>query len=171
MINVLIKFYALFTIAFHSLSFQDGDGAIINMSGFSNKKILIVNIASGSSKVSQLAKLDSLQHLYSDSLQVILFPSNSFGKEPLDNSALKQFLNTNYHSLGIIAQKSNLTGTGVNPVFSWLANISLNGQSNLVIGGDFQKFLIDRNGDIIGVFSSKVQPDDPDIISLIESHF
>jgi glutathione peroxidase len=89
MITALIKCIATYLVSFHSLSFKNVDNVTINMSNFINKKVMIVNIATGSARVSQLAGLQQLQQQYADSLQIIVFPSNSFGKETKTNAQIK----------------------------------------------------------------------------------
>jgi len=161
----------LLTIPFHSLSFQDVDGNPVNMSSFASKKVLLVNIATESSRINQMSELQQLQQQYNDSLVVIVFPSNSFGKENKTNAEIKQFLNTNYHFTGIIAAKSNVINAGINPVFSWLASISQNGDVSASAGGDFQKFLISKDGSVIGVFSTKIAASDSSIIEAINTSY
>ena len=124
MIIILLQAISTWLIGFHSLSFQNSDGATISMSTFQGKKVLLVNIATGSDKVSQLSELQQLQQQYGDSLVVIVFPSNSFGHEARSNSEIKQYCQTNYNSSFIIAAKTVVTGSGVHPVFSWLTRIN-----------------------------------------------
>lgn len=171
MINILFNIVSLVLINFHSLSFKNVDGNTISMSSFSGKKVLIVNIATGSDKVSQLAGIQQLQQQYADSLVVIVFPSNSFGHESRSNAQIKQFCQSNYNSTFIIAAKKPVLGSGINDVFNWLANKTNNGDMNAPVGGDFQKFLIDKNGVLIGVFSPKVNPADSEIAETITTSF
>lgn len=158
-------------INFHSLSFHNTDGNIVSMNSFPGKKVLIVNIATGSDKVNQLAGLQQLQQQYGDSLVVIVFPSNSFGHESRSNSEIKQFCQSGYSSTFIIAEKSSVSGTGINTVFNWLANVSQNGEMNAPAGGDFQKFLVDKDGMLMGVFSPKISPTDSGLIAAILTSF
>lgn len=157
--------------SFYMLSFQDIDGNIVNMSNFQGKKVLITNVATNSDRITQLANLQQLQQQFSDSLVVIVFPSNSFGNETRNNAQIKQYCDTSFHNTFMIASKSNVSGPNVNPVFRWLADKTQNGQMDAVIGGDFLKFLIDKDGTLIGIFSSKVRPTDPDIIEGITTSF
>jgi glutathione peroxidase len=171
MLKILLSFSLLLLISFHNLSFQNVDGNTINMSSFQGKKVLIANIATNSDKVNQLAGLQQLQQQYGDSLVVIVFPSNSFGHESRSNTEIKQYCQSNYNSTFIIAAKSSVTGTDINTVFDWLANKTLNGEMDAVTGGDFQKFLVDKDGMLIGVFSPKVSPTDSEIIEAITKSF
>jgi glutathione peroxidase len=167
MFNIIFSLLAYTLTNFYSLSFQNIDGVTVNMSNFQGKKVLISNIATASPKAIQLAGLQQLQQQYGDSLVVILFPSNSFGNENMGNSEIKNYCDTAYHSTFILAAKSNVAGSNTNPIFAWLSNRTQNGQMDAVAGTDFLKFLIDKDGALIGMFSSKISPTDPDIIRAI----
>jgi glutathione peroxidase len=166
-----MKFLATYLVSFHSLSFKNIDNVNINMSSFANKKVMLVNIATGSGRVNQLAGLKQLQLQYADSLQIIVFPSNSFGKETRTDAQIKQYLQPLVGNNIIIAAKSNVINANTNAVFSWLGSKLKNGDMDAVAGGDFEKFIVGKDGTIYGVFSSKVSPTDPSIISTITSTF
>jgi glutathione peroxidase len=171
MLNLGFGILSYMLTSFYALSFQDTDGNTVSMSSFQGKKVMIANVATGSEKAIQLAGLQQLQQQYGDSLVVIVFPSNSFGHESRSNAEIKQFCHNNYNSTFIIAAKSNVSGNGINPVFNWLAHTSQNGQMDGVVGTDFLKFLIDKDGTLIGMFSSKVNPTDGEIIEGITTSF
>ncbi|HEV7781423.1 MAG TPA: glutathione peroxidase [Chitinophagaceae bacterium] len=170
MAKLVFVIASLFLTSIYTLQFTDTDGNTINMSSYEGKRILLVNIASGSSKVSQLTGLQQLHQEYGDSVIIIAFPSNSFGNEPKTNTEIKLFCQSNYGVSFKIAAKGSVAGTGIQTIYNWLANISENGNMNGVAGGDFQKFLIDKNGALIGVFSPSVLPTDNSIIEAITSN-
>ncbi|RYD93736.1 MAG: glutathione peroxidase [Sphingobacteriales bacterium] len=145
-------------MSLYSLSFTDSNGNTVAMSGFSGKKILFVNVASGSRYVAQLGELEQLRTAYSDSLVVIAFPSNSFAHEPLGDSAIRTLCETQYGAQYTIAQKGSVAGTGQQAVYSWLSQQSQNGVLNQAVQGDFQKFLVDGQGRIVAVFAPSVRP-------------
>lgn len=169
MLNTLIQLIHLVLISFYSLSFLDINGNVINCQSFTGKKVLLVNIASNSPKINQLNGLLQLQQEFKDSLIVVAFPSNSFGNESKTNEQLKIFLQQNYNLNFIIAAKTSLIGNDKNPVYEWLGNINSNGIMNANTGADFVKYLIGKNGKIIGMFSSKVQPKDSTIVQAINT--
>ena len=168
---ILFKILTSLTVSFYALSFQNSDGVTINMSSFQGKKVLIANIATTTPEASQVAELQQLQQNYGDSVVVIVFPSNSFGHESRTNTQIKEFCQSAFNSTFIIAEKSNVTGTGIHPVFAWLASIALNVEMNATTGADFQKFLISSNGMLMASFSSKVRPTDNRIIQAIINPF
>jgi glutathione peroxidase len=171
MMNIVFGILSYILTSFYSLSFQDVNGNTINMSSFQGKKILISNVATGSAKAIQLAGLQQLQQQFSDSLVVIVFPSNSFGNENRSNAEIKEFCDTTYNNTFIIAAKSNVSGTNVNPVFNWLAHKTQNGEMDGATQADFVKFLISKEGMLIGMFSSKIKPTDESLINAITTSF
>jgi glutathione peroxidase len=171
MTTALIKFIATYLVSFHSLSFKDVNNVTINISSFMGKKVMLVNIATSSSRVNQLAGLKQLQQQYADSLQIIVFPSNSFGKETRTDVQIKQFVQPLAGNNIIIAAKSDVINSNANAVFKWLASKNKNGDMDAVAGGDYEKFIVGKDGTIYGVFSSKVSPTDPSIIATITSTF
>jgi len=170
MIKILISSLIFFTTSIYTLQFHDVDGNNITMSAYQNKKILLVNIATGSLRVSQLSGLQQLNQLYGDSLVIIAFPSNSFGHETRTNAEIKQFCQSNYGVTFLIAEKNPVTGTDIQSVYNWLAHSSENGMMDGVVGGDFQKFLVNKDGLLIGVFSPSMNPMDSIIQNAITAN-
>jgi glutathione peroxidase len=98
---------------------------------------------------------------------IIAFPSNSFGNETRSNADIKQFCQNNYGASFRIAAKNNVMAAGLQPMYDWLADAEKNGMMAGVVGGDFQKFLIDKEGRLVGVYSPSVKPTHGSIISAI----
>lgn len=171
MISIAFSVISFLLTSFYSLQLQDVNGSTISMNSFQGRKILLVNIASNSPLVSQLGGLQQLKQQYGDSLVVIAFPSNSFGNEPKTNAEIKQFCESAYNSTFIIASKGSVSGSGLLPVYNWLSKSAENGDMDLVIGGDFQKVFIAKDGSIQGTFSSKVSPLHPSIIQAINTNY
>jgi glutathione peroxidase len=157
----------LFTTSIYTVQFQNIDGGTVSMSQYQGKKILIVNIATGSSKVNQLAGLQQLQQQYGDSLVVIGFPSNSFGKESRSNAEIKQFCQSNYGVSFLLASKNPVSGAEIQPVYNWLTSISQNGIIGDTVLSNFQKFLINQSGQLVGVFGPSVDPMSQEMINAI----
>jgi glutathione peroxidase len=151
----------------YTLQFTDIDGNSISMSQFQGKKILFVNIATGSTRTGQLGELQQLHEQYADRVVIIGFPSNSFGHEARSNAEIKQFCTTTYNTSFLFAQKISVKGESVHPIYNWLTLISENEMMDQQMGSDFQKFLVDETGKLIGVFSPSVNPGDPKFIQEI----
>jgi len=158
----------LLNSSIYSLTVSDTDGANIPFSSFQHKTLLIVNIATNDSvRTAQLAGLQQLQQQFGDSLVIIGFPSNSFGHESRTNAEIKQFCQSNYGVSFLLAAKGSVKGANIQPVYNWLSKLSENGVMDNEVKGDFQKYLINRDGNLVGVFSGKVLPMDNQLVSAI----
>lgn len=161
MLKLCLALLATVPTAFYTLSFTPAAGGPAQaMSAYQGKKVLLVNIATGSSDAGQLTGLQRLQQQYGDSLVVIAFPSNSFGNEPRSDSAIQAFCHASYQTTFAVAKKAAVTGSDSQPVYDWLAKSSENGSIDGAVQGDFQKFLISSTGEVVGVYAAKVQPMD-----------
>ncbi|MBB1283389.1 glutathione peroxidase [Flavisolibacter sp. BT320] len=162
-----VLLFGLLPKDFYALQISDLEGKAQKFKVYKGKKVLLVNIATGSDKVTQLIGLSQLQDQFKDSLVVIAFPSNSFGNEPRTNTQIKQFCETVYPVNFLLAEKGAVLGSDTQPVFNWLSKKSENSIGSAQIREDFQKFLIDGEGNLIGVFAGSVAPMDQKIISAI----
>lgn len=160
----------LLNTSFHSLQFQDVDGNTVSMNQFEGKKILLVNMATNSSRISQLSGLQQLHEQYGDSVVVIGFPSNSFGHEPLSDSAIKSFCQNNYSVSFLLAAKNPIAGPLNQSVYNWLTSITENSVTDDPVKGDFQKYLISETGTLIGIFSPAVEPMSNQLTSALSIH-
>ena len=129
----------------------------IQFDAYAGKKLLLVNIATQSQYAGQLTDLQALQDRYDDRLAVVAFASNSFGNEPNSNESLHAYL-TDLNIRYPVVALNDVTGEQAHPVYQWLANSAENGVINGKVVGDFQKFLINESGRIIGVFRDEISP-------------
>ncbi len=159
----------LISTSISTLSIHDIDGNTVSINNYQGKALLLVNIATGSPRVSQLGGLQQLKQQYGDSLVIIGFPSNSFGNEPLANAAIKQFCQTNYGVNFLLAEKADVKGPSIQPLYTWLTTQSENGMMTTEVKGDFQKYLIDKDGKLVGVFSGAISPTDNQITTVINA--
>lgn len=144
---------------------KNEDGTQLAFSDFKGKKILIVNIASNSERAGQLAELQTLQDKYERTLVVIGFPSNSFGKENRSRTNLQNWSREQYGVKFRIVPAASVKGSAIQPVYRWLTSSLENGNADQEVNGDFQKFLIDEGGELVGVFSGAVSPLNPQIVN------
>ena len=151
-ITTLITFFIATLISFYSLSIKDTNGNTIAFSSFSNKKILIVNTCINCADTVQYRKLEQLYQKYKDSLVVIAVPSNSFGKTPMSNTAIRNFIQQKYNIHYILAEKMSVKGNEISPLYNWFADSTKNGIMKGKVNNDFYKFLIDKDGNLLGEF-------------------
>lgn len=168
LINLLL-FFSLNLTSIYSFNINTLNQDTIHFNDYQGKKILLVNIASGSEYASQLNELQALYNLFDNRLIVIAFPSNSFGHEPLTNEGLMQYITDSMTISFPVAELSDVTGSNANPIYKWLSQVGENGVMNRICSGDFQKILINENGKIIAVCQNEVSPLDPLITDLINN--
>lgn len=146
-------------VSIYSLSVVDVNDDSINFNNYRGKKILIVNTATGNAAANQ--QLVELQQLYQqnlDSLVVIAFPSNSFGREPGTNAQIKTLMQGTYGVTFPIAAKSWVKGDSANIVYQWLSSKLQNEMMNSRTIRDYQKYLVDGTGRLVGKFDSSISP-------------
>lgn len=143
--------------SFYDLKIKSVAGNTINLSDYKNKTVLIVNTALNSIDVSQLQQLENLYQQYKGKgLIIIAVPSNDFLNEPKPGNEIA-ILYKNAVSF-VVAEKSTVTGANISSLYKWLSQKSENGSISNDVKRDFQKFLISKEGKLVGVFSGKVNP-------------
>jgi glutathione peroxidase len=135
------------------------NGDTIDFAAFKGKKILIVNTASKCGFTPQYEALEQLYEKYKDKLVVVGFPANNFlSQEPGSNEKIKEFCSKNYGVTFPMAAKISVKGKNIAPIYRWLCNKEENGVIDAKIKWNFNKFLLDEKGMIIGKFNSRVTP-------------
>jgi len=142
----------------------------IEFKEFEGKKILIVNVASKCGFTYQYEGLEELYQAYKDQLVVIGVPCNQFlFQEPGDEEKIANFCSLNYGVTFPMTEKVKVKGRNAHEVYRWLSDEALNGHSGNKVSWNFNKFLLDENGELLAHFPSKVKPMNEEIIKLIES--
>ncbi len=156
--------------SFYDLKAETIDGETFNFSKLKGKKVMIVNTASKCGFTPQYEDLQKLYKTYKDSNFIILgFPSNDFLKqEPGTNSEIKQFCTLNYGVTFPVMSKIHVKGKKIHPVYKWLTQKEKNGKFNSKVKWNFQKYIIDENGNLLNVFYSKTKPFDSKILELLK---
>ncbi|MFN8153103.1 MAG: glutathione peroxidase [Bacteroidia bacterium] len=155
------------TQSFFSFSIKDIDGQIMKTKDFKGKKILIVNTASKCGYTPQYAELQELSVKYKDKLVVIAFPANNFlHQEPGNNEEIKTFCTKNYGVTFPVASKVSVKGDDIDPLFKWLTE-QPNPDFTGSIKWNFEKFLLDENGNLIHRYRSGTKPMDPAITNAL----
>lgn len=101
-----------------------------------------------------------MYQLYSDSLIIIAFPSNSFGNELRTNQEIKTLCQNYFHTTFPLAAKTNVSGSTAHVLFNWLAQQTENGVMNATANKDFCKFLITKEGTLVATFGPDILPTD-----------
>jgi len=153
----------------HSFTVKSIDGKNLNLASFKGKKILIVNTASKCGYTPQYEGLEKVYEQYKDKLVILGFPCNQFGgQEPGTNEEIVAFCKKNYGVSFPLADKIDVKGDNIAPIYQWLTMKSKNGILDASIGWNFNKFLIDENGKMIAYFPSNIKPDSEDILKYLK---
>ena len=134
-------------------------GAAIDFSKFKGKYILIVNVASECGFTPQYKDLQELHEKYNSSLQIIGVPCNQFGsQEPGNSKEIQEFCEVNYGVSFLVTEKINVKGPFMHPLYKWLTKKELNTKKNSKVKWNFQKYLIDKEGNLIDYYYSTTNP-------------
>ena len=152
----------------HNISIKDIDGNLIELSSFKGKYILFVNVASNCGFTKQYADLQALYQKYMSDLVIIGLPCNQFGaQEPAREEEIKQFCTKNFGVSFILTEKIDVKGNNISPLYACLTDKKYNGVLNSSVKWNFQKYLVDRDGELINYFYSTTNPLSDKITSLI----
>ncbi len=160
----LITICSLVTESFYNQPLQLADGQALDLNRFSGKKILIVNIATAGDRVQQLGELQQLHTQMGDSLVIIAVPSNSFGHTTGTAAEAAEYCRQQYSTSFLISGKAEVKGSGQHPLYAWLTQAGKNGALDSEVKSDFQKYLIDKNGELMGAYAGSVSVFSPAFI-------
>ncbi len=134
-------------------------GKEINFSDFQGKHILFVNVASKCGFTPQYKDLQKLHDIQSENIVVIGVPCNQFGKqEPGSASEIEEFCEINYGVTFLITEKIDVKGDNQHPLYNWLTKKSENGRKNSSVKWNFQKYLVDPEGQLVDYYFSITSP-------------
>jgi len=154
---------------FFSYSAKDIIGNETSLSYFKGKTILVVNLATQCGMANQIQDLQALYDKYGENGLVVLgFPSNSFGQEGSGNADIKLTCTRKYGITFPIFEKIDVKGDDIHPAYKFLTSKSENGKFDAPVEWNFQKFLIDKNGNLVAAFKSKTSPLDKEIVDAVE---
>lgn len=150
---------------------KDLEGNDFDFSTLKGKKILVVNTAS---KCGLTPQYKDLQAIYdqnkNNNFVVVGFPANNFaGQEPGSNEEIGAFCERNYGVTFPMMEKISVKGDDMNEVYKFLTQKSKNGLQDSEVEWNFQKYLINENGELVKVVSPRTLPTDPEIVDWIKS--
>jgi glutathione peroxidase-family protein len=149
---------------------KDIDGKERSLSEFAGKVLLIVNAASKCGFTPQYKNLQTLYERYRGrGFEILGFPANDFGRqEPGTDAEIKGFCSLTYGVSFPMFSKISVKGKDMHPLYEFLTSKETNPQSAGRITWNFNKFLLDRKGNIVARFDSKDDPLGDKIPRLIE---
>lgn len=158
--------------SFYSFKTNTIDGKPFDLASLKGKKILVVNTASKCGNTPQYEKLQTLYDEYrSKNFVVIGFPANNFGgQEPGSNKDIQAFCTDNYKVTFPMMEKISVKGKDMDPIYKWLASKAENGVMDADVTWNFQKFMIDENGKLVGMLYPKESPQSDKIVNWIKGN-
>ncbi len=152
--------------SFYDFNLTSIDGEKIDLKKFKGKKILLVNTASKCGYTPQYKELEELNLKFKDKLIVIGLPANNFlFQEPGSNKDIATFCEKNYGVTFLITEKISVKGKKIHPLYIWLTQKRYNNFSDNEVKWNFQKYLIDENGNLIAIFPPATKPMSKEITS------
>lgn len=155
----------------HDFSAVGIDGAQRQLSDYAGQVLLVVNVASECGFTPQYAGLEALQRAYADrGFAVLGFPCNQFGRqEPGNEAEISHFCETRFGVSFPLFAKIEVNGGGAHPLYRWLKSQKPGVLGTEAIKWNFTKFLVGRDGQVIGRYASTDTPESlrPDIESAL----
>ena len=134
-------------------------GVNIPLSKFKGKVLLIVNTATHCGYTKQYNGLQTLYQTYqSKGLEVLDFPSHSFLQTPEDNAGIEAFCERQFKTTFTTFEKIDVNGEKAHPLYLYLRKANKD-QVDTKIEWNFSKFLINRQGQVVGRFNAKTTPE------------
>jgi len=176
------------TTELESISLRTIDGKPATLGDYAGKVRLVVNVASKCGLTPQYEGLEALYRKYKDrGFEVLAFPANEFGgQEPGTEEEIKSFCSTSYDVSFPMFGKIVVKGDGQHPLYAMLTSAKPEARS--LPGSDFraklagygvtpgpsevlwnfEKFLVDREGNVIDRFAPDVAPNADLLVSAVE---
>lgn len=153
--------------AVNDISVKTITGEPKQLGDYTGQVLLIVNVASFCGYTPQYKGLEQLNQKYqSAGLRVLGFPCNDFGaQEPGSNEEIVQFCDRNYGVSFELFDKVHAKGPQQHPLYDRLTH-AIEPQGD--VSWNFEKFLVDKQGNIVARFKSSVSPESPELVSAIE---
>ena len=153
-----------------SYTMKDIDGNDVSLSRYKGKAVLIVNVASRCGNTPQYEGLEKLYRTYHDKGLVVLgFPANNFGaQEPGTDEEIKEFCTTTYGVTFDMFSKISVKGDDQHPLYRYLTSAETNPGFAGDVAWNFTKYLVNREGRVVGKFGSKAQPMSEELVTAVE---
>ncbi len=164
------------------------DGTAATLADYRGKVLLVVNVASKCGLTPQYAGLEKLyQGQRAQGLEVLGFPANNFmGQEPGSDTEIQDFCSTTYDVHFPLFSKISVKGADQHPLYAALTGAQskavgaepfrenmkrygIDAPDNGEVMWNFEKFLVGRNGEVVGRFAPDVAAEDPRLVAAVEA--
>jgi glutathione peroxidase len=159
-------------VSVHDIPLTTLSGDPATLAEHKGKVLLLVNVASKCGLTPQYEGLERLQKRYvGDGFTVLGFPCNQFGgQEPGSNEEIAEFCSATYGVTFPMYDKLEVNGPGRHPLYDELTRTADAAGEAGDVQWNFEKFLVDPQGEVVARLRPKVQPESDEVVSLIESH-
>ena len=155
------------TTSLYDFTMDDIDGKPVNLSRYKGKVLLVVNTASFCGNTPQYSDLETMyEHYQAKGFEILAFPANNFGQqEPGTNAEIKGFCLTKYSVSFPLFSKISVKGSDKHPLYQYLTEQSpFPGE----VEWNFQKYLVDRSGNVVRRFHHRTKPLSPEVVQEVE---
>ena len=157
---------------FHDFEVKNIDGENFDLGKLEGKKVLVVNTASECGYTPQYEGLQKLYEKFeSKDFTVIGFPANNFAnQEPGSDEDIKEFCTSEFGvTFPMMSKISVKEGDDQHPLYQWLTSKEYNDTKDSKVKWNFQKYLINEDGELAEVIYSDTKPMDKEIVSWIKN--
>ncbi|MFF4955357.1 glutathione peroxidase [Streptomyces chattanoogensis] len=146
-------------------------GEPASLGDYRGRALLVVNVASKCGLTPQYSGLERLQERYADrGFSVLGFPSNQFaGQEPGSAEEIAAFCSTTYGVSFPLFEKTDVNGADRHPLYAELTGTQDAEGAAGDIQWNFEKFLIDHQGQVVGRFRPRTEPEADELVAAIEA--
>jgi glutathione peroxidase len=158
-------------LSFYELSCKTIDGVSFDFSILKGKKVLIVNVASKCGFTPQYEDIEKLYKEYGgDDFIILGFPSNDFLKqESGSEKEIKAFCQLTYGVSFPMMSKVLVKGDDKHNVYKWLTSKDINGVMNSTVKWNFKKYMISKEGHLVGLAAPNAKPYSEKFLDFIKS--
>ena len=146
------------------------DGSPTDFGRFKGKVVMVVNVASNCGLTPQYSGLEALYEKFRDrGFEILGVPCNQFaGQEPGSDSEIAEFCERNYGVTFPLTAKADVRGKDQHPLYAELTRFKT-GLLPGMVKWNFEKFLVNRDGEVVARFAPTVEPDSAEVIDAVES--
>jgi glutathione peroxidase len=154
----------------HQFTVKDIAGNDFKLGDLKGKKVMIVNTASECGLTPQYEQLQDVYETFKDkNFTIIGFPANNFGaQEPGTNQQIATFCKANFGVTFPMMSKISVKGSDMHEVYQFLTQKSQNGLQDSNVAWNFQKYLVNANGELEKVIAPQTLPNDEAVLAWIE---
>ena len=156
-------------VSVKALSLRKLDGSPMPVDDLGGKVVLFVNVASRCGLTPQYEQLEQLYRRFQDKgFLIVGAPCNQFlGQEPGSSEQIATFCSVTYGVTFPLLEKAEVNGKNRAPLYRWLIGSPAGKGED--ISWNFEKFLVSRDGKVIARFDPQTKPEDPKLVSAVES--